>query len=63
MKTLAVQFPIKRLCEVFGVSRAGYYAWLGRKPSQRQQRDQQQLLPLISARPSILATALMAARG
>ena len=46
MKTLAVQFPIKSLCELFEVSRAGYYAWFGREPSQRQQRDQQ-LLPLI----------------
>ena len=48
MKTLAVRFPIKSLCELFEVSRAGYYAWLGRKPSPRQQRDQQ-LLPLIRA--------------
>lgn len=48
MKTLAVQFSIPRLCEVLEVSRAGYYAWRRRQPSQRQQRDQQ-LLPQIRA--------------
>src|SRR5206468_2670127 len=41
MKTLAVQFPIKSLCAIFEVSRAGYYAWCRRKPSSRQQQDQQ----------------------
>ena len=46
MKTLAVQFPIKSLCAIFEISRAGYYAWSRRKPSPRQQEDQQ-LLPHI----------------
>lgn len=44
MKTLAVEFPLARLCEVFELSRSGYYAWLKRKPSRRQRADQQ-LLP------------------
>lgn len=46
MKTLAVEFPLARLCELFELSRSGYYAWLKRKPSRRQRADQQ-LLPLI----------------
>ena len=28
-------FPIATMCKSFGVSRAGYYAWLGREPSAR----------------------------
>ncbi len=46
MKTLAVEFPVAQVCEVLGLSRSGYYAWLNRKPSQRQLSDQK-LLPLI----------------
>jgi putative transposase len=32
-------FPIQTMCRSFGVSRAGYYAWLGRRPSARSQAD------------------------
>jgi len=32
-------FPIKTMCRSFGVSRAGYYAWLGREPSARSKTD------------------------
>jgi putative transposase len=32
-------FPVKVMCEVLGVSRAGFYAWANRKPSLRSQRD------------------------
>jgi len=32
-------FPINTMCRSFGVSRAGYYAWLGRKPSARAEAD------------------------
>lgn len=46
MKTLAVEFPLAQICQVLGLSRSGYYAWLKRKPSQRQQADQA-LWPLI----------------
>jgi transposase InsO family protein len=44
VKVLAVEFSLARLCEVFELSRSGYYAWLKRKPSRRQQADQE-LLP------------------
>jgi len=46
VKTLAVEFPLAQICRVLGISCSGYYAWLKRKPSQRQQADEQ-LLPLI----------------
>lgn len=46
MKTLAVEFPTGRICEVLGLSRSGYYAWRKRKPSRRQLSDQK-LLPMI----------------
>ena len=32
-------FPIATMARVLGVSKAGYYAWLGRKPSPRSQVD------------------------
>ncbi len=32
-------FPIAAMCKSFGVSRAGYYAWLGREPSARSIAD------------------------
>ena len=31
----AQQFPISKMSQVFGVSRSGYYSWLGRGPSRR----------------------------
>jgi len=37
MKELANQFPMSLLCEVLGVSRSGYYDWLSRPPSKREQ--------------------------
>ena len=33
------QHPVSRLCEVLGVSRAGYCAWTRRPVSARDQRD------------------------
>jgi len=33
-------YPITTLCEALGVSRAGYYEWRGREPSQRWQADE-----------------------
>jgi len=47
VKTLAVEFPVAQLCKVLSLSRSGYYAWLGRKPSRRQLVDQK-LLPVIA---------------
>lgn len=32
-------FPVTVLCEVLGVSKSGFYAWAGRKPSLRAQLD------------------------
>jgi len=32
-------FPLATMCKTFGVSRAGYYAWLGREPSARAHAD------------------------
>jgi putative transposase len=34
------EFPVSRLCEVFDVSESGYYAWLNRPVSQREQANQ-----------------------
>ena len=33
------EYPIKRLCAVFAVSRSGYYAWSQAPVSARRQRD------------------------
>ncbi|WP_228941628.1 hypothetical protein [Nocardioides sp. Leaf374] len=32
-------YGIKRLCQVLGVSRSGYYAWTTHGPSTHAQRD------------------------
>jgi putative transposase len=37
------QHPVSRLCEVLGVSRAGYYAWRDRPISARERRDNELL--------------------
>ena len=41
IKELAREHRISELCELFEVSRSGYYAWLNRKPSVRKQIDEQ----------------------
>lgn len=33
-------FPITKMSEVFGVSRSGYYSWMGRGPSKRASENQ-----------------------
>jgi len=32
-------FGIEELCDCFGLSRSGYYAWLGGEPSARTRED------------------------
>lgn len=39
IRTEAAHFPITQLCALLGVSRSGYYAWHGRKSSERRQTD------------------------
>ncbi|SRJ83064.1 IS600 ORF2 [Shigella sonnei] len=31
-----LQFPIEAMCQVFGVSRSGYYNWVQHEPSDRK---------------------------
>ncbi len=35
MKRLAQEYPLVELCRVLGLSRSGYYKWLGHRPSPR----------------------------
>ncbi len=39
MKANQAEYPIRRLCELLGVSTSGYYAWLGRPESARTVAD------------------------
>ena len=39
-KICADEFPVVRVCKVLNVSESGYYAWLKRTPSQREQANQ-----------------------
>lgn len=41
--THAGEFPVRRTCQVLGVSSSGYYDWLKRPPSQRQQANEKLL--------------------
>jgi putative transposase len=46
MAAHAGEFPVGRMCEVLKVSRSGYYDWLKREPSQRQQMNDQLLVAI-----------------
>lgn len=37
---MQADYPLKSLCVALGVSRSGYYAWKGRRPSLRRQADE-----------------------
>ena len=39
MKAHQAEFPVRTMCRVLGVSRSGYYEWLGREPSVRARAD------------------------
>ena len=39
MRTNSVEFTIEEMCECLDMSRSGYYAWKGRRPSARAQED------------------------
>lgn len=34
-----MHYPVALMCRVYGVTRAGYYAWIGRAPSQRAEEN------------------------
>ena len=39
MRANTSEHCVRRMCEVLGVSKSGYYAWLGRPPSNRERDD------------------------
>lgn len=43
MEKHRVAFKVKRMCRVLGASRSGYYAWRTRRPSVRQQHNEELL--------------------
>ena len=46
MKQNQEQYQVTKMAKIFGVSRSGYYAWLGKGKS-RQEREDEQLLEVI----------------
>ncbi|PEN94826.1 IS3 family transposase, partial [Bacillus cereus] len=40
------EFRVVKMCEVFGVSRSGYYAWL-KRPTSSQKKHKEQLIKQI----------------
>lgn len=40
IKSLTTEYDVQEMCEALSVSASGYYDWLERKPSKRQESDQ-----------------------
>ena len=43
MKANQASHPVRRMCDLLGVSPSGYYAWLERSPSAREKADRDNL--------------------
>lgn len=43
IEALAERYPVAMMCQLFRVSRSGYYAWLGRTPSMREMANRKLL--------------------
>ena len=41
MKANQASYPVRRMCDLLGVSPSGYYAWLNRSPSPRERADRE----------------------
>ena len=48
IRTEKANFPVAAMCKVMGVSRSAFYAWLERKPSERE-RQHEALLEQVQA--------------
>lgn len=49
IKELRLKHAVPFLCRTLKVSRSGYYAWLGRKPSKRTQEDARAAVEILAA--------------
>lgn len=49
MKTLIKEYSIPFMCRIYDVSTSGYYAWLGRPPSKREQENERLELEIRAA--------------
>lgn len=49
-------YPVRVLCSVLGVSRSGYYAWIGRPRAARMRADEQLVVEILAAHRRSRAT-------